>query len=163
MQEILLPSLFRRSIKSVRDNLRIFNNSRIKCIISNILRGSNLRDSGLRGSNLRGSGLKGNGLRDSGLKGSDLKGNDLRDSGLRDNGLKGNDLRDNDLKDSGLKDSGLKGNDLKGNDKRLKKILSTIRPLQSKKLIKGVKKADALVKSYSHCSALWSSYSLYIQ
>ena len=153
MQEILLPSLFRRSIKSVRDNLRIFNNSRIKCIISNIL----------RGSNLRGSGLKGNGLRDSGLKGSDLKGNDLRDSGLRDNGLKGNDLRDNDLKDSGLKDSGLKGNDLKGNDKRLKKILSNIRPLQSKKLIKGVKKADALVKSYSHCSALWSSYSLYIQ
>ena len=133
MQEILLPSLFRRSIKSVRDNLRIFNNSRIKCIISNIL----------RGSNLRGSGLKGNGLRDSGLKGSDLKGNDLRD-----NGLKGNDLRDNDLRD---------------NDKRLKKILSNIRPLQSKKLIKGVKRADALVKSYSHCSALWSSYSLYIQ
>ena len=128
MQEILLPSLFRRSIKSVRDNLRIFNNSRIKCIISNIL----------RGSNLRGSGLKDNDLRD----------NKHRDSGLRD---------------SDLKDSGLKGNDLKGNDKRLKKILSNIRPLQSKKLIKGVKKADALVKSYSHCSALWSSYSLYIQ
>ena len=128
MQEILLPSLFRRSIKIVRDNLRIFNNSRIKCIISNIL----------RGSNLRGSGLKDNDLRD----------NKHRDSGLRD---------------SDLKDSGLKGNDLKGNDKRLKKILSNIRPLQSKKLIKGVKKADALVKSYSHCSALWSLYSLYIQ
>ena len=158
MQEILLPSLFRRSIKSVRDNLRIFNNSRIKCIISNILRGSNLRGSGLKDNDLRD-----NKHRDSDLKDSGLKGNDLRDSGLRDNGLKGNDLRDNDLKDSGLKDSGLKGNDLKGNDKRLKKILSNIRPLQSKKLIKGVKKADALVKSYSHCSALWSSYSLYIQ
>jgi uncharacterized protein YjbI with pentapeptide repeats len=148
MQEILLPSLFRRSIKSVRDNLRIFNNSRIKCIISNILRGSNLRGSGLKDNDLRD-----NKHRDSGL----------RDSDLKDSGLKGNDLRDNDLKDSGLKDSGLKGNDLKGNDKRLKKILSNIRPLQSKKLIKGVKKADALVKSYSHCSALWSSYSLYIQ
>ena len=140
MQEILLPSLFRRSIKSVRDNLRIFNNSRIKCIISNILRGSNLRGSGLKDNDLRD-----NKHRDSGL----------RDSDLKDSGLKGNDLRDNDLKDSGLKDSGLKGNDLKGNDKRLKKILSNIRPLQSKKLIKGVKKADALVKSYSHCSALW--------
>ena len=128
MQEILLPSLFRRSIKSVRDNLRIFNNSRIKCIISNILRGSNLRDSG--------------------LKDNDLRDNKHRDSGLRDSGLRGNDLRDNDLK---------------GNDKRLKKILSNIRPLQSKRLIKGVKRADALVKSYSHCSALWSSYSLYIQ
>ena len=128
MQEILLPSLFRRSIKSVRDNLRIFNNSRIKCIISNILRGSNLRDSG--------------------LKDNDLRDNKHRDSGLKDSGLKGNDLRDNDLK---------------GNDKRLKKILSNIRPLQSKRLIKGVKRADALVKSYSHCSALWSSYSLYIQ
>ena len=148
MQEILLPSLFRRSIKSVRDNLRIFNNSRIKCIISNILRGSNLRGSGLKDNDLRD-----NKHRDSGL----------RDSDLKDSGLQGNDLRDNDLKDSGLKDSGLKGNDLKGNDKRLKKILSNIRPLQSKKLIKGVKKADALVKSYSHCSALWSSYSLYIQ
>ena len=148
MQEILLPSLFRRSIKSVRDNLRIFNNSRIKCIISNILRGINLRGSGLKDNDLRD-----NKHRDSGL----------RDSDLKDSGLKGNDLRDNDLKDSGLKDSGLKGNDLKGNDKRLKKILSNIRPLQSKKLIKGVKKADALVKSYSHCSALWSSYSLYIQ
>ena len=123
MQEILLPSLFRQSIKSVRDNLRIFNNSRIKCIISNILRDNKHRDSGLRDS----------------------------------------DLRDNKHRDSDLKDSGLKGNDLKGNDKRLKKILSNIRPLQSKKLIKGVKKADALVKSYSHCSALWSSYSLYIQ
>ena len=123
MQHFLLIYSLRR-----RDNLRIFNNSRIKCIISNIL----------RGSNLRGSGLKDNDLRD----------NKHRDSGLRD---------------SDLKDSGLKGNDLKGNDKRLKKILSNIRPLQSKKLIKGVKKADALVKSYSHCSALWSSYSLYIQ
>ena len=128
MQEILLPSLFRRSIKSVRDNLRIFNNSRIKCIISNILRGSNLRGSG-------------------------LKDNDLRD----------NKHRDSDLKDSGLRDNDLRDNDLKGNDKRLKKILSNIRPLQSKRLIKGVKRADALVKSYSHCSALWSSYSLYIQ
>ena len=138
MQEILLPSLFRRSIKSVRDNLRIFNNSRIKCIISNILRGSNLRGSGLKDNDLRD-----NKHRDSGL----------RDSDLKDSGLKGNGLRDNDLRD----------NDLKGNDKRLKKILSNIRPLQSKRLIKGVKRADALVKSYSHCSALWSSYSLYIQ
>jgi len=153
MQEILLPSLFRRSIKIVRDNLRIFNNSRIKCIISNILRGSNLRGSGLKDNDLRDNKHRDSGLRDSDLKDSGLKGNDLRD-----NGLKGNDL-----KDSGLKDSGLKGNDLKGNDKRLKKILSNIRPLQSKKLIKGVKKADALVKSYSHCSALWSLYSLYIQ
>ena len=138
MQEILLPSLFRRSIKSVRDNLRIFNNSRIKCIISNILRGSNLRGSGLKDNDLRD-----NKHRDSGL----------RDSDLKDSGLKGNGLRDNDLRD----------NDLNGNDKRLKKILSNIRPLQSKRLIKGVKRADALVKSYSHCSALWSSYSLYIQ
>ena len=140
MQEILLPSLFRRSIKSVRDNLRIFNNSRIKCIISNIL----------RGSNLRGSGLKDNDLRDNKHRDSGLRDSDLKDSGLKGNGLRDNDLRDNDLRD-------------KGNDKRLKKILSNIRPLQSKRLIKGVKRADALVKSYSHCSALWSSYSLYIQ
>ena len=158
MQEILLPSLFRRSIKSVRDNLRIFNTSMINFIISNILSGRNLRVIGRMDND-----LSDNDLRDNDLKDSGLKGNDLRDSGLRDNGLKGNDLRDNDLKDSGLRDNDLRDNDLKGNDKRLKKILSNIRPLQSKRLIKGVKRADALVKSYSHCSALWSSYSLYIQ